>query len=819
MNNLPYNLNPPTNLPHSCDTTTPRAQKARFSLLFDLRLIRLLLWTVVLGALTLWFWGVFIEHLMVAHLLFAVSGMSAVFLFWYYGELKDLPPIGTVDAAHELSDVVSRRLLAKITNQITPKGLAKICQKEQGGYFFGARFGIGPDLLQSMSSDNPQETANVWRNALWIAQQTKSDRIDSAVLVAALIISVPNHDDILARLELESMDIMHGVAWRHHMRLMLDRQRERRHYGGIGRDLSFGWAPILNHVGFNITNSIQSGGLIRRSVDSRVNTINQILHLLGQPGQQNATLVGENGVGKTTLVYMVAQTLLLEPKKIPAKLRYQQVIELDAAHLIANARERGELEALLIHIFNEATHAKNVILFLDEAQLFLREGTGCVDLSNILLPILEGGRVKMILALDNQEWLRLAQSNPGLAQQLNRVVVNPMNLEETIQIVEDQTLVIESKHQVVLTNQSIKEAYKLAERFIHEQAFPGKALKLLEAATGFPEQQHFITARSVQEAVEKSFDIKVQTASTVEEKDTLLRLEEKIHQRMINQTRAVKLVSDALRRARTGVRNENKPIGTFLFLGPTGVGKTELSKALADVYFGGESRMVRIDLNEFSHPDDTSRLLAAGATDPYSLCAQIAKQPFSVVLLDEIEKAHPNVLNLLLQMLDEGMLRDAQNKPVSFRDAIIIATSNAGAERIRQHIEAGQRLEDFEEQFVNELINANLFRPEFLNRFDEIILFRPLNKPELLQVVDLLLAGINKSLAARKITVSLTPAAKNLLVDQGYDPRLGARPLRRVVQRSVENVVAQHLLAGSAAAGQTIHIDAPELLATLSDRQ
>lgn len=800
-----------------CDLHSPRAAKARFGIPFDSRLIRSMLWVLIVGGLLVWAWAVFIEGIMAAHLLFGISGTLAIPLFWYYGELKELAP-STDTTTRDISQVLSRRLLAKLRKDMAPKDLAKLVANEQGGHFFRARYAIGPDFLEGLSSSDPSQTNFVWQRAMDVAAHTMSDRIDSAVLIAALVFSIPDYQNQLAQLQLDGEDILSGVGWRHHMREMRERHRQKRHYGGIGRDLAFGWAPILNHVGHNITNTIQSGGILRRPVDSRLQTMDQIIHLLGQPGRRNATLVGEVGVGKTTLVYTIAQRLLQEPKTVPASLRYQQVIELDAAHLIANAKGQGELEELLIHVFNEAIHAKNVILFLDEAQLFLREGTGAVDLSNILLPVLEGGALKLILALDNQEWLRLAQTNPGLAQSLNRVVVNPLGPEETIQIVEDQTLLIEAKHQVVLMNQAIKEAYKLAERYIHEQAFPGKALKLLDVAAGFPEQQYFITARSVQQAVEKSFDIKVQTASTFEEKDTLLNLEAKIHERMINQTRAVKLVSDALRRARTGVGNEKKPIGTFLFLGPTGVGKTELSKALADVYFGGENKIVRIDLNEFSHADDTNRLLAAGANDPYSLCAQIAKQPFSVVLLDEIEKAHPNVLNLLLQMLDEGTLRDSQNKPISFRDSIIIATSNAGADQIRAHIEQGQQLEQFEDQFVDELINANIFRPEFINRFDEIILFRPLTKPELMQVVDLLMSGINRGLASRKINVTLTEAAKGLLVDRGYDPRLGARPLRRVVQRSVENVVAQRLLAGSANPGQTIQLDAPELQATLDQR-
>jgi ATP-dependent Clp protease ATP-binding subunit ClpC len=807
MSQLTYN-------PHN-----PRAQKARLAAMLDNKPLRWLLWLVLWAGLGGWIWGVFLQHQMLAHLLLALASLPIMLLFWYYGELRKLPPTEAIDQATDVSSILSRRLLAKMKPKATPIDLAKIVEKEQGGMFYAARFGIGPAFLQQLSSNDATQTAVVWEKAVFIAKSLGNNRINSAVLVAALVYALPDSDGALAPFQLDGEDVLSGVSWFDHLRSMIARHRQKRHSGGIGRDLSYGWAPLLNHVAFNITDSLGSGGLLRRSVDSRKPTIDQIIHLLAQPGRRNATLVGEVGSGKTTLVYAMAQQLLFNPKDVPDSLRYQQVLTLDASHLIANAQQPGQLEELLIHIFNEAIHAKNVIIFLDEAQLFFREGTGSVDLSSLLMPVLQGGALKMILAFDDQDWLRLSQTNPGLAQQLNRVVVAPLGLDETVQVIEDETLVLEGKHGVVIMNQAIKEAYKLAERFIHEQAFPGKALKLLEAAAGFPEQKHFITAKSVQQAVERSFNVKVQTADTQAERDTLLNLEEKIHQRMINQSRAVKLVSDSLRRARAGVRNEAKPIGTFLFLGPTGVGKTELSKALADVYFGGEEHMVRVDLNEFSHPDDTNRLLATGAADPYSLCAQITKQPFSVVLLDEIEKAHPNVLNLLLQMLDEGQLRDTQNKPVSFRDAIIIATSNAGADRIRAHIDQGQQLEQFEQQFVDEMISANEFRPEFLNRFDEIVLFRPLTKEELMQVVDLLVAGLNKTLASRKVSVTLTQAAKSLMVDKGYDPRLGARPLRRTVQRAVENVVAQQLLGGDIAPGASLELDAPELQASLDARQ
>jgi len=365
--------------------------------------------------------------------------------------------------------------------------------------------------------------------------------------------------------------------------------------------------------------------------------------------------------------------------------------------------------------------------------------------------------------------------------------------------------------------QALSEAYRLSERYIHDLAMPGRALKLLEAAAGYAEGG-LVTAHSVQQAIEKTMDVKVGVASGDAEREKLLNLETLIHARMINQTRAVAVVSDALRRARAGVRNQNRPIGTFLFLGPTGVGKTELAKALAEVYFGGEDRIIRLDMNEYVSSDDVSRLIADGADDSTSLTARVMKQPFSVILLDEIEKAHPNVLTTFLQLLDEGILRDVKNREVSFRDAIIIATSNAGADRIREQIERGLDIEQFEGQFIDELISTNQFRPEFLNRFDEIVMFRPLKKDELIQVVDLMLADVNKTLALQKVSVKVSDEAKVYLVDSGYDPRLGARPMRRVVQRAVENTVAKQMLSGTVEPGSTIEISLEEVQKILGNK-
>ena len=507
------------------------------------------------------------------------------------------------------------------------------------------------------------------------------------------------------------------------------------------------------------------------------------------------------------MVSAFAEMLIDGHQGVTRSLLYQQVFMLDASSLISVVAGRGELENLVTMILNEAFLSKNVILCLDNAQLFFEEGVGSVDLSNVLLPILEAGNLRMILTMDDQRFLQISQMKPQLAHALNTITIQPSTEAETMKIMRDQLVLFEAQHKVTYMYQALAEAYRVGDRYVQDLAMPGKALKILEAAASYA-SGGLVTAQSVDDAIEKTLGIKISVTSSGDEREKLLNLETLIHQRMINQSRAVTVVSDAIRRARTGVRNQNRPIGAFLFLGPTGVGKTELSKALADVYFGGE----------FVRLDDVARLIADGAHDPGSLTAQVQKRPFSVVLLDEIEKAHPQVLTTLLQLLDEGILRDENNREISFRDTIVIATSNAGADRIREYIERGYQLEQFEQTFINELINANLFRPEFLNRFDEIVLFRPLGKEELLQVVDLILAGVNKTLAPQKIQVAVEEEGKKLLVEAGYDPRLGARPMRRVVQRAVENTIAKQMLAGTVAPGSTTIITTEQIRQILSSR-
>jgi len=777
-----------------------RARKARISHSLSgvwSRLLPIFTVLLLLGGVSLLVVGVAVGWL--------VAGLAAVPLMiqlWYNRELKLLP---SPKSPSTIDDFLAADILGQLPADPTPHDIATAVGRVSGGHFFGARFGVTPKFLQQIASEERSAMPAVWQATMEIRKQTGVQQITAGVLVPALLQAFPDHESLLAHVHLSYDDLLEGVRWQQHLQDLVAARGKRQRTGGIARDWSFGYIPLLTRFGQNISEQISRGGLMNTNLEAHTEALDQMISTFGTQGRQNVALVGPAGVGKTTIVHAFAERLLDGTAKIPENLKFRQVFILDSSALISAAPGRGELENLVMQVLGEAFSAKNIIICLDNAQLFFEEGVGSVDLTNVLLPILEAGRLRLILTMDEQRLLQIGQRNPGLVNALNRINVAEANQAETIAVLQDQLIVTEYQRKVTYTFQALQESYRLSQRYVHDLAMPGRAIKLMESAAGYAENG-LVTMNSVQRAIEQTMDIKVGVASGESERETLLNMEDLIHKRMINQTRAVAVVSDALRRARAGVRNENRPIGTFLFLGPTGVGKTELAKALADVYFGGEDRIIRLDLNEYVRSEDVSRLIADGVQDPNSLTARAMKQPFSVVLLDEIEKAHPDVLTTLLQLLDEGILRDIKNREVSFRDAIVIATSNAGADRIREYIERGYQLEQFEQQFVDELISSNQFRPEFLNRFDEIVVFRPLGKEELLQVVDLILASINKTLALQKISVQVEPEAKKLLVDKGYDPRLGARPMRRVVQRAVENTVAKQMLAGSVQPGSTITI-------------
>lgn len=721
---------------------------------------------------------------------------------WNMHDLRHLPS----GKAGNIDDIISGDILGQLPKNPSAFDIATAVGRVSSGQFMGARFGLTPALLQQIASHDAADTPRLLSLARSIMEARGSARVTGSVMAAAIVRSFPDYESLIAQIHLNDSDLDAGIDWEQHLRNLVAKHSQPRRTGGIARDWSFGFTPLLSRFGRNISAQLSSGGgAITVDINSHNEAIDRLVETFVGGGRQNAALVGKEGVGKTTIIQAFADRLLDANSSLPGSLKFRQVVILDSASLIAAAPGRGELEDLVMKVLTEAYAAKNIIICLDNAQLFFEEGVGAVDVTNVLQPILEAGNVRMILSMDEQRFLQITRRNPSFANSLNRINIAPADETESMRVLEEQIVFTEMRQKVTYMYQALKEAYRLSERYVHDLDMPGRAMKLAESAASYHESG-LVTVNSVQQAIEKTMDVKVSVASDSEDRQRLLNMEQLIHERMVNQTRAVQVVSDALRRARAGVRNQNRPIGTFLFLGPTGVGKTELSKALSEVYFGGEGRLIRIDLNEYVQASDVNRLIADGADDPTSLTAQVMKQPFSVILLDEIEKAAPEVLATLLQLLDEGILRDIKNREVSFRDAIIIATSNAGADRIREYIERGYKIEQFEQQFTNELISAGQFRPEFLNRFDEIVVFRPFTPEELVQVLDMILAGVNKTLELQKIRVTVDDDAKRYLVEKGYDPRLGARPMRRVVQKAVENTVAKKMLAGDIGAGDSLHI-------------
>lgn len=784
----------------SFNAQNPRRKKARFGELLNGRR-RVYIYLLIL---LITFFGAYMVFTgqSFGWVVISIAVWPALLLVWYRNELQMVP----TGSANSLDDRLEGDILALLPDVPSPRDIAQAAMSVASGQFFALRFGISPNFLVDMSSSEQHDAAAVWGRADDILQTYPSAPLSGAVLVAALVGTQTQLVGLLPHLQLDTADLVAGARWYNRLSELIDEQKKPKRTGGIARDWSFGYTPLLSRFGVNISERIAHGGLMRVRLDSHQSALEYMLDTFGSNARQNVALVGPLGVGKTSIVHAFAEVLLRADNKLPANLQFSQVVSLDASAVISSVQTRGELEALVNRLLIEAYKAKNIIICLDDAQLFFEDAPGSIDLSSILLPILEGGRLRMILTMDEQRWLQIAQRNPALVAVLNRVAVVPAKKSETLLVLQDQLIITEFQRKVTYMYQALKEIYRLSDRYMQDQSQPGRAVSLLESAAAFADNS-IVTSQSVRQAVEQSRGVKVTNVhDDASDRDRLLNLETLIHERMINQSHAVSVVSDAIRRARAGVRNENRPIGTFLFLGPTGVGKTELAKSLAAVYFGGEDHMVRIDMTEYVRPSDVARLIADGASDPHSLTASITKQPFSVVLLDEIEKAHPQVLTTLLQMLDEGVLRDINNREVSFRDAIIIATSNAGADRIRELIDQGQQIEEHETQLVNELIDSKQFRPEFLNRFDEIVIFRPLTEDELTQVVSLIVDGINKTLAHQKITVQVDDNAKHKLASIGYDPRLGARPMRRVVQRSVESLIAKRMIEGSVNPGDTIEI-------------
>ncbi|MEX0881306.1 MAG: AAA family ATPase [Candidatus Saccharimonadales bacterium] len=729
----------------------------------------------------------------------SASSFAAVIGLWYRRDLSKLPPN---TPARSLDDILEPRLLARFHKgaSVTPRKAWLTASSEWQGKFIINHLLLSPEQVSQSLSDVAAEMGAIWRRAQELMDQQNSSELHAGILATSLLTNSQSAKDLLAKSNLKTEDVLEASKWLGRLSRSLDEPRP--YYGGIGRDWASGFTPMLDRFGHNISAAVEAGRGHFHSL-AHGDVLDSIVHSLSQP-QGNAALVGPAGTGKTSLVYALAERLLSGRDK---ELQYYQIVSLDASAVLSATGDK--LEKIMLSLFNEAVHARNIIIFLDEAELFFGKGAGAFDISQILLPLLQNQSVRVVAAFTPEYWQKLKSSHESLAAHMAPVIIKEPDQAITMQILEDTALTIEVQNHITVTYQAVREAYRLSDQYIQDQAYPGKAINLLQQAIPYA-QNKIIMAESVQTAVEITRGVKVSKAQAPEA-DVLLHLEERIHSRMINQERAVQVVSAALRRGRAGVADPKRPVGSFLFMGPTGVGKTELARSLAAVYFGDERRMIRLDMTEYHQAEDAERLLETGGPTNKSLILQIREQPFSVVLLDEVEKASHGVLNLLLQLLDEGQLTDRTGRPASFRNAIIISTSNAGSAEIAQKVAGGDTLESFERPLIDKLIAIGVFRAELINRFDSIVLFRPLNQAELSQVAKLMLANVNQTLAKQNVSVRLTDAALIKLTQAGYDPEFGARPMRRAIADAVEDAVASKILRGEAQPGSTISLDVNDL--------
>jgi ATP-dependent Clp protease ATP-binding subunit ClpC len=732
--------------------------------------------------------------------------MLAVWRRWRLGHLDDGNPVAS--GSSQLDELLTSNIVASIVDLPTAQQAWPLLLDTWQGRFMATRLGAPLyDSAQLVETDC-LPMAGVFTKSLELSRIVGDSHITPGVLMAAILLTGTETSGMLSRLTLVEKDLVSVLSWQ--MRLSRDymEDQERPAFGGVARDWSSGYTRVLDRFGTNMSRQIEQG-YQRYSSNARPEVLDQMIGYLTRPTRNSVVLVGPLGSGRTQLVYALAERLL--EGKQSGNLAYNHIISLDATKLISQLSSGGNIDELMGQVFRDAVGARNIVLFLDEAQLFLSDAAGSVDISQILSQTLEHTDLPVILAMTGADWHRYSTIQPALFGMVNKIELPDLSEQAVIDILTDLAIPLEASRHLTVTYPAIREAYQLSGRYVTDVAYPARAIHVLEDGLNHAEGT-LVTRVSVQQAVEKMTGARVGVAGA-EEKDKLLHLEVLIHQRMINQTHAVSAVAEALRRTRAGVRDPKRPVGSFLLLGPTGVGKTELARSLASVYYGGEDAMIRLDMSEYQQATDVARLLTAPSAAGHGsvLLRAVSAKPFSVVLLDELEKAHPDILNLLLALVDEGTLTDTEGKTVSFKEAIIIATSNAGADEIRERIARGEELEKFETEITDSLINSGSFKPELLNRFDDIVLFRPLKPEELTQVVRIMLIGLNKTLSTQNITVQLTDAAVAYIVEVGYDPRLGARPMRRALQHYVENTVSSRILSGEVLAGSVIDLDRQDL--------
>jgi ATP-dependent Clp protease ATP-binding subunit ClpC len=560
--------------------------------------------------------------------------------------------------------------------------------------------------------------------------------------------------------------------------------------------------PVLDTYSIDLTRQAGNGNL--SSAPTRSTELKSILQVLGRTKKNNILLVGEPGVGKSTVLGAVA--LLMLEENVPEILKDKRLISLDVGALLSSNGQENMQQVL-----GEIAQAGNVILAIPDVQSLVSGGS--LDASDLLASALDRGYIQVISTATYADYHKYVESNATLSALMEVVEIKEMSTEQAITVLEEEAGQIESRQKVFMTYPALVAAATLAKRYLPNTVLPDSALSLLDEAAASVAQSggRWVHKQDVEKTLEQKTNIPIQEAGE-READLLLHLEASLHERIIGQEQAIKVVSDSLRRARAGLQDAKRPISSFLFVGPTGVGKTETAKAVADLYFGTSDTMIRLDMSEYQDPTAVYKLIGAPAassdslTEGGALTQPIREHPFSLLLLDELEKAHPNVLNLFLQLLDDGRLTENTGRTVTYNNCLIVATSNAGSSEILELVAKGLDQQELSNQMLRVL--QNYFKPEFLNRFDAIVPFFPLRPEEITQVVEVMLKRIVSTTAEQKIAITFTQEAITKLGTLGYDPLYGARPLRRVIQDKVEGMLAMLILEKKLLPGQSLQITA-----------
>jgi len=576
--------------------------------------------------------------------------------------------------------------------------------------------------------------------------------------------------------------------------------------GGVNRGWTAKPTPTLDEYSEDFTKETAKGLLIHPIAKDKI--INNMIEILTRKTRQNILLVGEPGCGKTSAVMGMAYKII-EGEQSPA-LRFKRLVSLDVGALIAGAETPGAINARVSSIVKEIKNSRNVILFVDEVHNLaatLGNDPNSSSIFSTLEPHLSAGEFDFIGATSISNYKKYIEPNNAFARVLERVTMEEATPEETMQILKYETLELEKENQVIVSYQALSSIIELSKKLIHDRVLPDKAIDILEnSCIRVKNAGHkLVTKADVEEYLTKLTRVPVINISK-DESQKLLNLEAELHERIVGQSEAVKAIANSMQRARVGLRDENKPIASFLFVGPTGVGKTETAKALADSYFGNEKLMVRIDMSEYQEANSVERLIGKpGGKTGGILTEAVRSQPFALVLLDEVEKAHPNITLLFLQVLDDGRLTDTLGRTIDFTNTIIIATSNVGSRTIQDSITEGVSFEELKKRLQNSLLEH--YAPEFLNRFSGIVTFEPLKQEEIEKIVGLKLQKLAQQLEQKLITVTFSSDLIKKIAVDGFDPQWGARPLARLIADKLETKLAQEMLTGKIKKGDNLTID------------